>query len=344
MSFKPLDIVQLQCLGRPFRLGMLYDCRTDQPIVGMTLWNSELLSKTEVQTRNISNFRIHAYNKSQHKNDPLEIKGEIKLNIMCGLIKSLSGWAAHFYDKVSSSTQARIILSYHQETFFEQLTMNQLDFKSIEYPEILDKDIATHVVTGIEWGVNVAFIFNKQTTSEQNKTALEAQLAVDLLNSVQFKGKKDSNTNSSSTELNCTFYGDLILEKMPSSFEEAINICENLPNKIREMSSSTTRTYGVALVAHLIPISLFRNQNTQTYFYRKIDDRILLNIENLFDVFDIVEIKCCDLKTQYNDLLNILTDIQKQLSMFRFAMKQFLSSVTENYKICYLKYEEERHK
>ena len=75
------------------------------------------------------------------------------------------------------------------------------------------------------------------------------------------------------------------------------------------MSSLTTRTYGVALVAHLIPLSLFRNQNIQIYFYRKIDDRILSNIENLFDVFDIVEIKCCDLKTQYNDLLNILTDI-----------------------------------
>ena len=44
---KPIELVTL---GRPFRLGMLYDIRSDALIPGLTLWDSQKLKENTTKT------------------------------------------------------------------------------------------------------------------------------------------------------------------------------------------------------------------------------------------------------------------------------------------------------
>ena len=43
-TLKVAGALEKPCLGQPFQLGMLYDCRSNALIPGVTLWGSEALS------------------------------------------------------------------------------------------------------------------------------------------------------------------------------------------------------------------------------------------------------------------------------------------------------------
>ena len=139
----------LQCLGRPFQLGMLYDCRNDQLVPGMTLWNENLLRAALSQRpQPSSNFEVIAEDTLSDKILNLGIKANLSLSIMGGLV-NVSGAGKYLDDRKSSRNQARVTLKYYCTSRFEQLTMEQLAVSNIQHPDVFDKGIATHVVTGI---------------------------------------------------------------------------------------------------------------------------------------------------------------------------------------------------
>ena len=81
---KPMELV---ALGRPFRLGMLYDMRSDLLIAGATLWNKDVLDK-DIDRRNqpYTGYEIIAEDSLQDKTHALGIEGSLKLSLLGGLI------------------------------------------------------------------------------------------------------------------------------------------------------------------------------------------------------------------------------------------------------------------
>jgi hypothetical protein len=64
-------VIEKACLGPPFRLGMLYDCRSDNLIPGMTLWNNERLKSARPQIG--SDFEVIAEDTLESKASQLKL-------------------------------------------------------------------------------------------------------------------------------------------------------------------------------------------------------------------------------------------------------------------------------
>jgi len=89
MSASGDDALEMPCLGRPFQLGMLYDCRSDRPILGMTLWDADVLKKaTSSKPQTASDFKVIAEDSISEKTTSMDISASLKLSLLGGLVKS----------------------------------------------------------------------------------------------------------------------------------------------------------------------------------------------------------------------------------------------------------------
>ncbi|ROL45824.1 Neoverrucotoxin subunit beta [Anabarilius grahami] len=121
-----VNVIETAALGRPFQLGMLYDCRKDAPIPGITLWDEEQLQQS-IRTRPQINtgFKVTASDSIEDKSNILNIDSCLKLSLLGGLLH-VSGAAKYLNDTKKSFKQQRLTLHYHSTSKFEELSMNHL--------------------------------------------------------------------------------------------------------------------------------------------------------------------------------------------------------------------------
>ena len=245
MSGSGAGVVALEkpCLGRPFRLGMLYDCRRDSLVPGVTLWSAETLNKVvDSKSQETSDFEVIAEDSLSSKSFQLDVDAELKLSLLGGLVH-VEGAAKFLKDQKSSKHQARVSLKYKSTSSFEQLTMGQLG--KFEYQDIFDRDIATHVVTAILYGADGFFVFDREVSQDENIKKIQGNLEVKIGGlpglknlGIGGKGSVDIKTDDKTEEdkLKCKFYGDLILPKQPATYQDAAKLYQELPGLLKEKS------------------------------------------------------------------------------------------------------------
>ena len=228
--------IELPCLGLPFQLGMLYDCRTDQIVLGMTLWEEKLLKAAlSERPQPSSNFEVTAEDTISKKMFNLGVQANLSLSVMGGLV-NVSGAAKYLDDRQSSSKQARVILKYSCTSKFQQLTMEQLATSNIQHPDVFDKGTATHVVTALLYGAEAFFIFDREVESSENLRNIHGNMEV-LIKAIpgitEIKGTSSLNISDrdkkEAAKFQCKFYGDLILPSNPSTFQDAVSVYKELP-------------------------------------------------------------------------------------------------------------------
>ncbi|XP_058872096.1 LOW QUALITY PROTEIN: neoverrucotoxin subunit beta-like [Acipenser ruthenus] len=159
--------IELATLGRPFQLGMLYDCRSDSLVPGVTLWNLEELQKDiDVRPKPYTDFQIIASDSLEDKTSALNVEASLATSFFSGLVQ-LKGSAKYLNDKKTSKSQSWVYLHYLTTTHFEQLTMNHLGYSNVTYPNVFKEGPATHVVTAVLYGIQAFFVFDKQVSSEE---------------------------------------------------------------------------------------------------------------------------------------------------------------------------------
>ncbi|XP_056247151.1 cytolytic toxin-beta-like [Seriola aureovittata] len=163
------DTIETAALGRPFQLGTLYDCRKDVLVPGVTLWDLDQLQKnTSVQLQHTTEFNVTASDSIEEKSNLLNISGSLKLSLLGGLV-NVGGSAKYFQDTKKSHKQARMTLQYKTTTKFETLTMSHLAHGQVSHPNVFEDNTATHVVTAILYGAGAYFVFDRESSSEDNK-------------------------------------------------------------------------------------------------------------------------------------------------------------------------------
>ena len=232
-------VIQMACLGRPFRLGMLYDCRSDHLIPGLTLWNDEKLKSALDSSQQVgSDFEVIAEDSLHAKASQLNVSGSLKLSFLGGLVE-VSGSAKYLQDCKSSEQQSRVSLKYWSTSRFDQLTMNQLG--NIEYPKAFSDKIATHVVAGVLYGADAFFVFDRMVNENENVRNIDGEveaLIKRLPHLSNIKGHvelaisdKDKETAS---KIECKFHGDLQLPKNPTTFQDAVQVFQKLPQLLKD--------------------------------------------------------------------------------------------------------------
>ncbi|KAF3857753.1 hypothetical protein F7725_010954 [Dissostichus mawsoni] len=112
--------------------------------------------------------------------------------------------------------------------------MNQLGRDNVKHPYVFEKGIATHVVTGILYGAQAFFVFDREVSVNENHRDIQGNMKVMIKNisslSIDGEGSlKMEDKDKANEKLSCRFFGDFLIPKPPTSFQEAVEVYQSLP-------------------------------------------------------------------------------------------------------------------
>ncbi|CAF1189191.1 unnamed protein product [Adineta ricciae] len=320
---KPTEIVTL---GRPFHLGTLYDMRSDVIIAGATLWDQNILDTNRKTHRQpYTNYEIITGDSFQKKAYALGVEADLKLSLLVGMI-NVAGSAKYADDHQQTNHVTRLTLKYSTTTHFEELTMKHLGKGNLNYPDLHDANIATHVVTGVLYGAEAFFVFDHKLSENESKQEIQGTLEAVIKKIPKFKiqGKAELDLNDNEKycvdNLCCKFYGDFNLKENPNTFEDAIELYRHLPSLLGENHEK-----AIPKKVWLYPLHLLDGKAPRIVRHissRLIDSSIGI-IENLYSL----EVKALDLTkgsmfNYFNHMKDDLNTFAARLSEMQRELKQ----------------------
>ncbi|XP_027880409.1 neoverrucotoxin subunit alpha-like [Xiphophorus couchianus] len=285
-------VVEVAALGRPFGLGMLYDLRSDSLVTGMTLWDEDTLSKhIQVRDQNFNEFEVITSDSLQSKTSSLNVNASsLKLSIFSGNV-SVGGSGNYLNESKSSKHQARVTLRYKETNQFKEMSMHHLG--KLKYGNVIDKGLATHVVTGILYGAQAFFVFDREVSEDENHQAIHGDLKIMIKKIPKFAGqvrgdvKMDNEDRKKVDQFSCTFFGDVCLEKTPTTFEEAVETYKSLPALFKK---------AVPMTVFMLPLTSL--QSSASKLVTQISAGLVQEVQSVLEDFTELEMRCNDtLKT-----------------------------------------------
>ncbi|XP_061086594.1 cytolytic toxin-beta-like [Conger conger] len=255
------DTIQIAALGRPLHPGMLYDCRNDAYTPGISLWDPEAIkNNVDVKPQPLTHFNFGKSDSLSEKTKLMDIGASLKASFIAGLVK-VGGSGSYLNDTLSSMRQCRATIHYKQTTEFKELTVTHLG--KVIYPEVFDQKSATHVVTGVLYGVEVFMVFDQMASNEEDKKVIQGNLDSSISKIPKVDVSSSGKLKLTDTEMkkvqkfSCTFHGDLALENNPTTYEEAVQLYKNLPELMGDGSEA------VPMKVWLYPLTKLDKKATQ---------------------------------------------------------------------------------
>ncbi|XP_062284268.1 verrucotoxin subunit beta-like [Scomber scombrus] len=306
--------IQMAALGRPFSLGMLYDCRKDLLIPSMTLWDhDELLNHIGERSQCFNDFEIVASESIEDKTSSLNVDASLKLSVLFGVFET-NGSAKYLNDYKKSKHQARVTLKYEATTKFRELSMDHLGGGNIKYPHVFQEGVATHVVTAILYGAQAFFVFDREVSKDEDHQVVEGNMKsmVKWIPCVKGDSSIKLNLNDESTanveKFSCKFHGDFFLDRNPVTYQDAVQVYQNLPKLL-----GANRENVVPMKVWLLPLTCLDSGVTQ--LVRQISAVFVRTVQTVIEDFSELEMRCNDaLKTT---IAEQFPEIGKKLKTFK---------------------------
>ncbi|XP_039592090.1 uncharacterized protein LOC120515283 isoform X2 [Polypterus senegalus] len=308
----------MAALGRPFQVGMLYDCRTDSLIPGVTLWDLENLKKNlNIKPQKKTQLKVITSDSLDEKTSILNLTASLKASFLCGLIE-VDGSAKYLNDTKSSKRQSRVTLHYSTTTRMEQLSMSHLGNQNVDYPEVFEQKSATHVVTAVLYGAQAFFVFDQSSSKEEERQEIKGKLALTITKFISVKAKGDlkmtDEEKKTTDHLNCTFYGDFALDHNPASFQEAMEIYTELPTKLGK-----DYELAVPIQVWLYPLKYLDSQAAQ--LVRDISVALVSKSQEVLEEIDEHIMRCNDIMK--DSVVNKFPEIGKTTDQFKSILNLF---------------------
>ncbi|XP_045123187.1 uncharacterized protein LOC123511402 [Portunus trituberculatus] len=309
-------VLSIAALGRPFRLGMLYDSRTETLVPGITLWDEATLQNRTEQQQQTSEFHVRCSDSLEEKASALDVAASLKLSILGGLLEA-EGAAKYLDNRKTSDHQERVTLQYKCTTRVETMTMDQLGQGKIEHPEVFDHGSATHVVTSIVYGAQAFFVFDRTLSASETENKIQGNVHAVFKKIPMFKmdgkGKLDMTEDEQKKieNFHCTFIGDFLLDENPSTFMDAVRLYQTLP----KLLGANGKMAG-PLKVKLYPLSKIDRKASR--LVRDISISLVKAVEVFFEDLHGLSVKC-------KDILN--SDKIKRFLAFQQQMRDFLNLV-----------------
>lgn len=315
-------VLSVAALGRPFRLGMLYDSRSEKLIPGITLWDQTTLEKRTVQQQETSDFHVLCSDTLDDKASAMELNASLKLSFLASLV-DVQGAAKYLDNRKNNMKQERITLQYKCTTRAESMTMEQLGQGKVQHPEVFDHGTATHVVTSIVYGAQAFFIFDRQYSSSDHDGKIEGKGKVRALVGnipnlgISAKGelKISKDEKEKADQFTCRFFGDFLLRQNPSSFSDAVKVYQELPKLL-----GTGGENAVPIRVQLYPLTLIDRKATR--LVKEISINLISETEKFFEEMHDLTMKCKGI---------LQTDAAKSFLAIHNQMQEFINLI-ETYK------------
>ncbi|XP_041658389.1 verrucotoxin subunit beta-like isoform X2 [Cheilinus undulatus] len=285
----------------------------------MTLWDrSDLDKHIGERPQNYSDFEIVASESIDDKSSALEIEASLKASVLSGLVQ-VDGSAKYLNNTKTSKKQARVTLKYKATTKVKELSMDHLGRRHLKYPDVFEKEIATHVVTAILYGVQAFFVFDRDVSQNENQQDIEGNLKV-IIKKIPFivregEGalKMEKQEKANAEKFSCRFFGDFSLLKMPTSFQDAIQVYQSLPKLLGVNGEN-----AVPMKVWLLPLTTL--DSSAAKLVRQISVSLVQKLQTVLESFSELEMRC-------NDILNI--PIAQQFSEFGKKIETFKQMCSE---------------
>ncbi|XDV26079.1 hypothetical protein PO909_029876, partial [Leuciscus waleckii] len=307
--------IEVAALGRPLYPGMLYDCRKDTFIPGVTLWDKKSLNEDlDTHQKPMTDLKFSSSDSLASKSSLLDVSASLKASFLGGLVE-VGGSAKFLRDTKSSNQQSRVTMNYSETTRFDQLTMSHLG--KITYPQVFDQKTATHVVTAVLYGAQAVMVFERTFSEEEEKQEIEGELNVMVKSiptfSIEGKGalQMTDGQKNRAESITCTFYGDVRLDQNPTTYMEALEVYKKLPTILKEKPQN-----AVPIKVWLYPLSLLDTKAAQ--LEREITTSLVSNTEDIIEGLGEVERTCNDLSRK--PLVNVFKDIKESLCLFQGSL------------------------
>ena len=307
---------EIPALGQPMRLGMVYDCRSDQPIPALSMWNRSVLNKNrDVRHQHETLYDTITSDNIEERLLALDISGSLKTSVLSGLVK-LKGSAKYMDIQQALENQSRVILRYRSTIKFEELSMDHLAKYSINHSDVFEKGVGTHVITGILYGVQAFFVFDKFLGEHDEKGQVDKILksTVERIPSLDFRKPCRTIEENRWEGIRCLFYGDVSLTSNPTNYKEAVSSYDELSTMLGKHEES-----AVPLKIWLYPLALLDPRAVK--FIKEIDISLVNFLHNMFQYLRECE-ACCEIITM-NPVCKDLLIFAKKLEMFQKLLQEF---------------------
>ncbi|XP_070604480.1 uncharacterized protein [Erythrolamprus reginae] len=311
------DTSEIPALGRPFQLGMLYDCCKDALIPGVTLWEDLSLQnnlKTKPQPKTAT--KILASDTIDDKASALNISASLKASFLGGLIE-VGGSAEYLHDTMKSKQQARITVQYKTTTRYEQLTMSHLGIQNVSYPSVFEQCPATHVVTAILYGAQAFFVFDREVSSTEKVKNIEGNIHATVTKEISIGGeakvKLTEEEKENAMKFSCKFHGDFSLEKNPVSFQDAMKVYESLPKLLGEHEEK-----AVPMRVWLYPLTKLDTRAAR--MVREVSLALIFDAEKILEELNEIQMESNDLAN--DPIAETFPEIKRKFQLFKHLCKQ----------------------
>ncbi|MEQ2176474.1 hypothetical protein GOODEAATRI_028309 [Goodea atripinnis] len=307
-------VLELAALGRPFTLGTLYNhCKDSivQDSIEQNPWDYDDLTKhIQIRPHKHTDLEMITSDSLEEKSSALSLDVSLKASFLFGLIKC-RGSAEYFNDSKMSKNHARVTVKYRATTQVKELSMYQLG--KLRYPSVIDKGLATHVVTAILYGAQAFFVFDQEVAEHENHADVHGNMAMIVNKMSQLAGdikgdvKMYPDIENKVNKFSCQFHGDFCLDKSPTTFQEAIETYKSLPGLLKDGEKA------VPVKVFMLPLTCLNSSASK--LVRQISVGLVQEAQSVLEDFSELERRC-------NHALKITAvqyfpDIKKKFEYFK---------------------------
>ncbi|KAL9950870.1 hypothetical protein ACROYT_G043440 [Oculina patagonica] len=313
-------VLEVPCFGQPFQLGMLYDCRDHHLLPEPTLGECDIPKKMRASPQ--SSCEVFTGDSLEEKMAILGVDSSLKLSLMTGLV-SPSGIANFIFDQKSSKNQVRVVLKYERTSKFERRILDEVT-KELQ-SDISEEITATHFVSGIEYGKEAIFIFDRDIDEKE----MYADVQKDLKSTIDSlaRGSVDGSVSKCTQEMDaeemrkvkCTFYENKTGFRSLMNYEDAVKACNELKKDEESCVGEVPKKVWLHPLSSLDP-KLVRP-------VREVGDQVTNALQNIMANFHEFEMRLSDLLK--NNVCSIFYGLKRQISRCGKAVSEYKKNLLE---------------
>ena len=245
------DIIQVAALGRRFKLGMLYDCRTDN-LLPEYVWDESTVDKhTKVVKEEKYDYKVISRDNIKSRAEALEMCDRLNLSVVSGLVR-VDGAAKYLNEPFNQYNAA---LKFKCTTKTEHINVGELK-DEVMCQGMQDNTNGTHFVSSVTYGNQVFFTFKKIAHNlSQGHEDTQAYITELITKIPKICNKPNCFSTLSETEKNLAVllsvetFADVRTSKLPCTYEDAIEVYKDLLSLFVENDKM-----GVPVSATLCPL------------------------------------------------------------------------------------------
>ena len=315
------DVKWIPCLGRKFSLCDLYDCCTDEMVIGSSIWDEKAVHEAKIEKAGEickNEYTTCVPHTIEKKVSCLGINGELYLSCAAGHIK-LEGEAKFYNDEIASKNVIRVALKCCTSSKITQISKRILESPSIN---TFEQESATDVITGIEYGAISIIVCHQKVQDKHDVKAAYENLHTKikyLQNCISGNhNEMFSSIESNSENITCKIFSTLDLShktETMSSYTDAVALCKDL------FKLHADKSTHVPIKASLSPLKRI-NKNFMKCAKNINETGLIIDIQCTHDIMNNMDLDLMDLHVIAE---NTLPGITEKIESYNISNKNLQS-------------------